>query len=102
MLKTKLSVTYFVLITIFASIINNGENIMSVLKEVMESFLNGIRVFRAASRGCYKQDSEMMSEIRQDVSGMGKGRENDKRKLIVDRRNVEGDVRRVFDNVFSC
>lgn len=100
MLETKLSVTYFVLITIFASIINNGENIMSVLKEVMEFFLNGIRVFRVASCGCYKQDSEMMSEIRQDVSGMGK--ENVKGKLIVDRRNVEGDVRRVFDNVFSC
>ena len=102
MLKTKLSVTYFVLITIFASIIDNGENIMSVLKEVMEFFLKGIRVFRVASCGCYKQDSEMMSEIRQDVSGMGKGRENVKGKLIVDRRNVEGDVRRGFDNVFSC
>ena len=49
---------------------------MSILKEVVEFFLNGIRVFRAASRGCYKQDSEMMSEIRQDVSDMGKGRVN--------------------------
>ena len=72
---------------------------MSILKEVVEFFLNGIRVFRAASRGCYKQDSEMMSEIRQDVSDMGTGRVNDKGKLMEDRRNVEGDVRRAFDKV---
>ena len=52
---------------------------MCILKEVGRFIKNGASTFRDASQGHYKQNSEAISEIRKE--------------------NVEGDVRRSFNEI---
>ena len=71
---------------------------MCILKEVGRFIKNGASTFREASQGNYKQNSEAISEIREEVIGKSCSRADDKRNLLEDRRKIEKDVRKSFNN----
>ena len=72
---------------------------MCILKEVGRFIKNGASTFRDASQGHYKQNSEAISEIRKEILEKDRNRNDDKRNLMEDRKNVEGDVRRSFNEI---
>ena len=72
---------------------------MCILKEVGRFIKNGPSTFRDASQGHYKQNSEAISEIRKEILEKDRNRNDDKRNLMEDRKNVEGDVRRSFNEI---
>lgn len=72
---------------------------MCILKEVGYFIKNGISTFRDASQGDYKQNSDAISEIRKEILEKNRNRADDRRCLIEDRKNVEGDVRRSFKGI---
>lgn len=72
---------------------------MCILKEVGRFIKNGASTFRDASQGHYKQDSDAISEIRKEILEKDRGRSDDKKNLIEDRKNIEGDVRKAFDEI---
>lgn len=72
---------------------------MCILKEVGRFIKNGASTFRNASQGHYKQNSDAISEIRKEIMERDRDRTDDKRNLIKDRKNVEGDVRRAFHEI---
>ena len=69
---------------------------MCILKEVGRFIKNGASTFRDASQGRYRQNSEAISEIRKEILEKDRNRNDDKRNLMKDRKNVEGDVRKSF------
>lgn len=71
---------------------------MCILKEVGRFIKNGASTFREASQGNYKQNSEAISEIREEVIGKSCSRADDRRNLLEDRRKIEKDVRKSFNN----
>ena len=72
---------------------------MCILKEVGRFIKNGASTFRDASQGHYKQNSEAISEIRKEILEKDRNRNDDKRNLMEDRKNIEGDVRRSFNEI---
>ena len=58
---------------------------MCILKEVGRFIKNGA--------------SEAISEIRKEILEKDRNRNDDKRNLMEDRKNVEGDVRRSFNEI---
>lgn len=72
---------------------------MCILKEVGRFIKNGASTFRDASQGRYKQNSEAISEIRKEILEKDRNRNDDKRNLMKDRKNVEGDVRKSFNEI---
>ena len=72
---------------------------MCILKEVGRFIKNGASTFRDAYQGHYKQNSEAISEIRKEILEKDRNRNDDKRNLMEDRKNVEGDVRRSFNEI---
>ncbi|MGI6862590.1 hypothetical protein ACMYZ8_02120 [Bacteroides sp. KG156] len=71
---------------------------MCILKEVRRFIKNGASTFREASQGNYKQNSEAISEIREEVIGKSRSKADDRRNLLEDRRKIEKDVRKSFNN----
>ena len=53
----------------------------------------------STSQGHYKQNSEAISEIRKEILEKDRNRNDDKRNLMEDRKNIEGDVRRSFNEI---
>ena len=72
---------------------------MCILKEVGRFIKNVASTFRDASQGLYKQSSEAISEIRKEILEKDRNRNDDKRNLMEDRKNIEGDVRRSFNEI---
>lgn len=72
---------------------------MCILKEVGRFIKNGASTFRDASQGHYKRNSEAISEIRKEIMGKDLRKADDKRNLMRDRSNVEGDVRKSFNKI---
>ena len=72
---------------------------MCILKEVGRFIKNGASTFRAASQGRYRQNSDAVSEIRKEIMEKDRDRTDDKKNLMEDRKNVEGDVRRSFEEI---
>ena len=72
---------------------------MCILKEVGRFIKNGASTFRDASQRHYKQNSEDISEIRKEILEKDRNRNDDKRNLMEDRKNIEGDVRRSFNEI---
>ena len=71
---------------------------MCILKEVGRFIKNGASTFRDASQGNYRQNSEAIVEIREEVIGKGRNRADDKKNLMEDRKKIEKDVRNSFNN----
>ena len=72
---------------------------MCILKEVGRFIKNGASTFRDASQVHYKQNSEAIYEIRKEILEKDRNRNDDKRNLMEDRKNIEGDVRRSFNEI---
>lgn len=72
---------------------------MCIIKKVGRIVKNGVSTFRDASQGLYKQNSDAISEIRKEIFEKERSRTDDKRNLRKDRKNVEGDVRRSFNEI---
>lgn len=72
---------------------------MCILKEVGRFIKNGASTFRDASQGRYRQNSDAVSEIRKEIMEKDRDRTDDKKNLMEDRKNVEGDVRRSFEEI---
>lgn len=72
---------------------------MCILKEVGRFLKNGASTFRDASQGRYRQNSEAISEIRKEIFEKDRSRTDDKKNLMGDRKNVEGDVRKSFNEI---
>lgn len=72
---------------------------MCIIKKVGRFVKNGASTFRDASQGLYKQNSDAISEIRKEIFEKERSRTDDKRNLRKDRKNVEGDVRRSFNEI---
>lgn len=72
---------------------------MCIIKKVGRFVKNGTSTFRDASQGLYKQNSDAISEIRKEIFEKERSRTDDKRNLRKDRKNVEGDVRRSFNEI---
>lgn len=72
---------------------------MCIFKEVGRFIKNGASTFSKASQGSYKQNSGTISEIRKEIMGRNRDRSDDKRNLMEDRRKIEGDVRKSFDEI---
>lgn len=72
---------------------------MCILKEVGRFIKNGASTFRDASQGNYRQNSEAVSEIRKEIFEKNGNKTDDKRSLLEDRKNIEGDTRRAFNKI---
>ena len=72
---------------------------MCILKEVGRFIKNGASTFRDASQGRYRQNSDAVSESRKEIMEKDRDRTDDKKNLMEDRKNVEGDVRRSFEEI---
>lgn len=71
---------------------------MCVVKDVAQFIKNGARVLRDSSRGEYKQESEVISRLKEELF-IESGKMDDKSKLKQDRKNIERDVREAWDKL---
>jgi hypothetical protein len=60
---------------------------------------NGISVFRNASLGQYKNKSQEIVDWEKNLLNLDNDWRSDKKHLREDRRNVENDIRKTFDNI---
>ena len=72
---------------------------MCILKEVGRFIKNGASTFRDASQGHYKQNDETISERSEEIIEKDRNKNDDKRNRMEDRKNIEGDVRRSFNEI---
>lgn len=71
---------------------------MCIVKDVAQFIKNGARVLRDSSRGEYKQESEIISRLKEELF-IESGKMDDKSKLKQDRKNIERDVREAWDKL---
>lgn len=71
---------------------------MCIVKDVAQFIKNGARVLRDSSRGEYKQESEIISRLKEELF-IESDKMNDKSKLKQDRKNIERDVREAWDKL---
>ena len=71
---------------------------MCIVKDVAQFIKNGARVLRDSSRGEYKQESEIISRLKEELF-IESDKMDDKSKLRQDRKNVEKDVRTAWDKL---
>lgn len=71
---------------------------MCIVKDVAQFIKNGARVLRDSSRGEYKQESEVISRLKEELF-IESGKMDDKSKLKQDRKNIERDVREAWDKL---
>lgn len=74
---------------------------MCIFKEIGKFIKNGTLVLHDASRGNYKNESESISEFRDEILNKENSWMDDKRNLRQDRKNVEGDVKRSFHKIVT-
>ena len=72
---------------------------MRILKDFVRFIRNGVSVFLDASAGQYRQNSDSISEIREEIMN-GSTRADDKKNLMEDRKHVEHDVYVALANVY--
>lgn len=78
--------------------LNNKEVIMCIVKDVTRFIANGARVLRDSSRGEYRQESEIISRLKEELF-VESDKMDDKSKLKQDRKNIEKDVREVWEKL---
>lgn len=71
---------------------------MCIVKDITQFISNGTRVLRDSSRGEYKQESEIISQLREELF-IESDKMDDKSKLRQDRKNVEKDVRETWEKL---
>ncbi|WP_289074338.1 hypothetical protein [uncultured Bacteroides sp.] len=71
---------------------------MCIVKDVAQFIKNGARVLRDSSRGEYKQESEIISRLKEELF-IESDKMDDKSKLKQDRKNIERDVREAWDKL---
>lgn len=71
---------------------------MCIVKDVAQFIKNGARVLRDSSRGEYKQESEVISQLKEELF-IESDKMDDKSKLKQDRKNIEKDVREAWDKL---
>jgi hypothetical protein len=72
---------------------------MCIFKSVERFIQNGADTFYYAAKGIYKDESNTVSELKEELFGQRKSREDDKKNLLNDRKQVEGDMRRAYDKI---
>ena len=70
---------------------------MCIIKNVSRFITNGARVLRDSSHGEYRQESEIISQLKKEL--FIESQMDDKSKLRQDRKNVEKDVRTAWDKL---
>lgn len=71
---------------------------MRVKNELLRFLRNGTSVFREASKGRYNYESEAVSNLKKEVF-KEKERIDDKINLLNDRKKIEGDIRKAFNEI---
>lgn len=61
--------------------------------KVIEFIINGVNVFRDASRGQYVDSSEVVAQFRREILDHQYSPADDRRNLLRDKRNVAADLR---------
>ena len=72
---------------------------MCILERMQQFAVNGVRAFHKASKGQYHSESEAVKALKMEMMTFASGRHNDVENLTRDKRNVEADVRRSFNNL---
>ena len=70
---------------------------MCIIKNVSRFITNGARVLRDSSHDEYRQESEIISQLKKEL--FIESQMDDKSKLKQDRKNVEKDVRTAWDKL---
>lgn len=81
-----------------AKIVMKKGGIMCVIKDVTRFIANGAKVLRDSSRGEYKQESEIISQLKKELF-IESDKMDDKSKLRQDRKNIEKDVRDAWEKL---
>lgn len=71
---------------------------MKILKLLARFFMNGVDVFREASRGEYNREAKEVSKFRSELFSEEK-QLDDKTKLIQDRNAIEKDVQNAWNKI---
>ena len=71
---------------------------MCIVKDVTRFIANGARVLRDSSRGEYRQESEIISRLKEELF-VESDKMDDKSKLKQDRKTIEKDVREVWEKL---
>lgn len=72
---------------------------MCILERIQQFAGNGVRVFRKASKGQFQSESEVVKELNKEVMSNRSNRYTDIENLIRDRRNIDTDIRKSFNNL---
>lgn len=70
---------------------------MCIVKNVTRFIVNGAKVLRDSSHGEYRQESEIISQLKKEL--FVESQMDDKSKLRQDRKNIEKDVRDAWDKL---
>lgn len=71
---------------------------MCKIRNLIRFFTNGAKVFREASRGDYREESESFTRIKGEIFA-DTNRKNDREMLQRDRKAVEGDICRAWNEL---
>lgn len=71
---------------------------MCIVKDVAQFIKNGAKVLRDSSHGEYKQESEVISQLKEELF-IESDKMDDKSKLKQDRKNIERDVREAWEKL---
>lgn len=72
---------------------------MCILKKIQEFAVNGMSVFRKASKGKFKEESDAVKNIKEEIMSNSSNRHIDIENRLRDRRNVEADIRRSYNKI---
>lgn len=69
------------------------------IKKIQEFAVNGMSVFRKASKGKFKEESDAVKNIKEEIMSNSSNRHIDIENRLRDRRNVEADIRRSYNKI---
>ena len=72
---------------------------MCIIKEIGRFISQGACTFRDAAAGRYEHTSPSLEEIKREIFSRKSDRLEDKANLIEDRKNIEKNVRKSFDEL---
>lgn len=72
---------------------------MCILKKIQEFTANGMSAFRKASKGQFKEESDAVRNIKEEIMSDSSNRHIDIENRLRDRRNVEADIRRSYNKI---
>lgn len=72
---------------------------MCILKTIRDFATNGAKVFRKASSGHYRSESEAVKDFKKELSEGRSSRKEDVANLSRDRQNVGADMRKSYNQI---